>query len=138
MFDPSIYKCSLCGATGVKLWRPWQNMDTLICAKCAEGIQEPQKSQTTELVQDRANNWIFRCHSIIHTAPRWEIDADGFIESPYDDGSFPSMLNFHLLLKDFGIVIPAIPFENDESQYYGYSSSPEELVKKWKALPTRK
>lgn len=33
---PPEYKCSLCGKTGVKLWRPYQTMcPDLFCAECA-------------------------------------------------------------------------------------------------------
>ena len=34
---PRNYKCTDCGATGVKLWRGWQDItfDPLLCADCA-------------------------------------------------------------------------------------------------------
>lgn len=105
---PPDYKCSGCGAHGVKLWRQYQTAADCIRLKCAEcaikndnPIDGHAPSSASELGDDG----------------RWK-GAYGHTDK-------------------IGDLVPAVPDEEGVS-FWGYTSVPQEGVDWWRRLPTHK
>lgn len=159
---PSSYVCSICGATKVKLWRPYMNAQPLICAKCAEELQSLHEYN----VIDR---WVSGEHSngdgcwvgvykyelspsleyVIkkELMEKWIVDDNGkvpsYLGSPGPDGIWLPItdqlsVDLSRLFKSYSSgdtsMIPAVP--DDRGGYWGYTSVPEEGYLWWQKLPT--
>lgn len=142
------YKCSLCGRSGVKLWRPYLEAGPLVCATCAEERQSP--------LTYNEYNWDIRTNGEIHGTPtgkvlefpKWEVDEKGKIpyRIAFSVGS-PNPIKTDQLIVDLSkefptkfpsrktSLIPAIP--KNEDGFWGYTSVPEFRCRWWEGLPTR-
>ena len=119
--------------------------EPLICAVCAEDRQLPQEC--------KAGIWVKRGKSYIKEPtgrkfllPLWRIDKSGKIPTfngPGYDGSVIMTDQLYISLEDIpdscrndGIsVIPAVP--DEDGNFWGYTSVPQEFCELWKNLPTR-
>lgn len=103
---PSDYKCSKCGAHGVKLWRPYNTFcPELLCAGCAvadAGDENVEKLET--MGPDGYMDWF---------------DKDGHYMGPSCE------INWN---------VPAIPDEEGLG-YWGYTSVPDAGCLWWDSLP---
>lgn len=114
---PESYRCTICGAHGVKLWRVYgANLDQqmLFCACCAEKKQSPRKDLDE-----------------IDLVP-WVVDEMGRIPSSF----FSEDRTDQLQIKCYGTIVPAIPTEEADN-YYGYTSVPQNGCNWYYKLPTR-
>lgn len=99
------YRCSKCGAQGVKLWRQYQTLASqveLMCLDCAA------KDQNKQVRLDKSQERVFV-----------------FMGEPINDW---------VLGDSIGWLIPAIPTEEGDT-YWGYTSVPPDGCKWWYALP---
>lgn len=141
------YVCSICGKRNVKLWRPYMDTTPLICAECAEKRQTPYEYEET-IWQKEDNGWYtgkFTGKKL--SLPKWEVDEKGKVPSyqgPGPDGEPRSMTDQLIVdLSDVSTsytsgstsMVPACPDEDGE--FWGYTSVPEENCKWWEELPTR-
>lgn len=121
------YDCSICGKSGIKLWRPETSTKPLVCADCAKKLQVSRKG--LKIKWSRASQ-----KKKLQFPEGTEYDPNGnpviMIES----------LNANLSSHDFNgtiILIPAIPDEN------GIYLNRDSIYKTgqinfWKLLPTYK
>ena len=140
------YKCSICGRENVKLWRPYMDLEPLICATCAEKRQSPWEYDEVK--------WEKRGSISRGTPtgrklplPKWVVDEKGKVPSydgPGPDGE--ECIKTDQLIVDLSDVsksyrsghttmVPAVPCEN--CSMWGYTSVPQEGCDWWDALPTR-
>ena len=103
------YKCSICGAQNVKLWRPEWQARPLICAECAEERQ------------------------ILKGDAKWQIDEEGNFLS--ESGEKTDKLSIELHSKET-LLIPAIPC--GKNRFWGYKALTSQRRESWKRLPTHK
>lgn len=109
------YKCKRCGASGVKLWRPYQSFDVeLLCVDCACKEADPPIDPAT--VGDDGYRMETRKDKKIPGHPR-ECTLDWYVPA------IPSP--------------PVVGFE-DSAAYWGYCAVPQEDIEWWKGIPTRK
>ena len=102
---PETYKCQVCGATHVKLWRRYQTFvadNTLVCASCLSRMQK--KDGFVPIFRDTKYGG------------RWTKPA-GLQESDSID-------NF----------VPAVPTEENDT-FWGYTSVPQAGCQWWNKLP---
>lgn len=141
------YVCSICGKRNVKLWRPYMGTSPLICAECAEKRQTPEEYEECIWKKESEGYYTGKFTGRMLPLPKWKVDEEGFIPSyqgPGPDGQ-PEAITDQLIvdLSDVSTsyssknttMIPALPDEN--SDFWGYTSVPEEVCKWWKELPTR-
>ena len=141
------YVCSICGKRNVKLWRPYMDTTPLICAECAEKRQTPYEYEET-IWQKEDNGWYtgkFTGKKL--PLPKWKVDEKGEVPSyqgPGPDGEPRFMTNQLIVdLSDVSTsytsgstsMVPACPDEDGE--FWGHTSVPEENCKWWEELPTR-
>lgn len=147
-FMEKRYKCSLCGRSGVKLWRPYWETEILVCASCAEKRQSPLtfNEYTWEL---KTNGEILGTPTgKVLEFPKWKVDEKGKIpyRVAFSVGSPNPIKTDQLsvdLSKDFPesfpsketSLIPAVP--KGEDSFWGYTSVPESQCQWWEQLPTR-
>ena len=140
------YECSICGRSGVKLWRPIVESKPLICARCAESIQ------TSRMYPECTWTRIADGYAGIPTGkmrplPRWYVNFEGKVPSysgPPPEG-VPRIMTDHLLVDPRGIIdnceedevtlIPAIQVE--EGYLYNGTNAPDDVYKAWRELPTK-
>lgn len=159
---PESYVCAICGATHVKLWRPYMDTKPLICAKCAEERQSPHEYNVVDhWVPGKFPNggdcWqgVYKYEispsgkRVIKKAPmeKWIVDNNGkipsYIGSPGPDGVW-SPISDQLSVDLRGLfescssgdtsMIPAVP--DSDGECWGYTSVPEEGCAWWQNLPT--
>ncbi|MBR1605921.1 MAG: hypothetical protein IJ660_07460 [Alphaproteobacteria bacterium] len=102
---PESYKCQICGATHVKLWRKYQTLvcdNTLVCASCLSRMHKedgftPIFSQTKD-------------------GGRW-LNRYGQLRS-----------------DSIGNYVPAVPTEENDT-FWGYTSVPKKGCDWWSKLP---
>ena len=102
---PETYKCQLCGATHVKLWRKYQMFvedNTLVCAPCLSRL----KTTVGFVPKFRDTKY----------GSRWTKPAGGQ-ES-----------------DSIGEFVPAVPTEENDT-FWGYSSVPKGGCDWWNKLP---
>ena len=102
---PETYKCQVCGAEHVKLWRKYQTFvknNTLVCASCLSRMH-------TE------GNFVPKFRDTKHGG-RWSKNK-GLPES-----------------DSLGEFVPAVPTEENDT-FWGYTSVPAEGCQWWKRLP---
>ena len=140
------YVCAMCGNKNVKLWRPYMFVEPLICASCAEKNQVPRTYPVLKWVEKDGER-VGITTGEKTTLPRWEVDKDGRIpsEQGYDEvnNSFIMTdqlqvdIHKHFPMQNIGIttLIPAIL--DEDGDYWGYTSAPDDALKKWKDLPTK-
>lgn len=142
------YVCSICGKRNVKLWRPYMDITPLICAECAEERQSSREYE--EKIWSKEGEARF---SGIFTGrrqplPKWKVNEKGKI--PTDMGPVPEGMTMipmtdQLLVNMSDVsaayssgrtsMIPACP--DEDGNFWGYTSVPEENCKWWEELPTR-
>ena len=106
------YKCSICGAQSVKLWRPEWKAGPLFCADCAEERQILKGDSSS----------------------KWQIDKNGKVflsESKKKSDTFSIMLE-----SEETLMVPAIPCGT--KQFWGYKALTPQRRAIWKRLPTHK
>jgi len=141
-----FYVCSLCGKKNVKLWRPYMCTAPLICAECAEKRQSIRECKDGVWEKDD-KYYIKRTNEKIITLPKWKINEKGKIPSPYGPGpeGLPESMTDQLTIDLSDLpntcftnevtMVPACPTE-DGSEFYGYTSVPDDVCKWWDNLPT--
>lgn len=139
------YVCSFCGKEHVKLWRPYMGTEPLICAECAEKFQAPQEYEEKSWRKE-GDCYIGTPTGKKLTLPKWTVDEKGKVPSyfgPTPDG-IPQDMTDQLIVDISKIstyqsgqttMISACPNENGD--FWGYTSVPENIVKWWEDLPTR-
>jgi len=161
---PEYYVCAICGASGVKLWRPYMDTEPFVCASCAEERQSPHTYDViAEWVPGKFPNgddcWTGTYEyeispsgeRVVKKAPmdKWVVNDEGkvpsYIGSPGPDGKWGPMtdqlsINLSGISKSYSSgdtsMIPAVP--DKKGEYWGYTSVPEEGCKWWDKLPTHK
>jgi len=149
---PESYVCAICGATRVKLWRPYGSPDPLICANCAEELQSPQEQEEREpWVESTLPNgdpcWTAGFTGKKIPMGKWVVGDDGTIPSHIGssgpDGKWEPMtdqLGVDLKGKFEGYssgdtsIVPAVPYSI--SGTYTYHKVPDEGCDWWNKLPT--
>ena len=141
------YVCSICAKRNVKLWRPYMDTSPLICAECAEKRQESREYKET-IWSKEANGWYtgkFTGKKL--PLPKWTVNENGKVPSylgPGPDGVPTSMTDQLIVdLSDVSTsyssgstsMVPACP--DEDGDFWGYTSVPEEFCKWWNELPTR-
>ena len=139
------YKCSICGRENVKLWRPYMDIEPLICATCAEERQSPWEYDEVKWEkQGPISRGIPTGRKL--PLPKWVVDEKGKI--PSYDGPGPDgkehcktdqlMVNLSDVSSSYRSgqtsMVPAVPCEN--GSMWGYTSVPQEGCDWWNALPT--
>ena len=102
---PETYKCQICGATHVKLWRQYQTSvecNTLICASCLSKMHK-EKGFTPKFVPTKYGG-------------RWT--------NRYGQQRSDSI----------GSYVPAVPTEENDT-FWGYTSVPQAGCQWWNGLP---
>lgn len=141
------YMCSICGKRNVKLWRPYMDTAPLICAECAEKRQTPCEYEETLWQKEDNGRYTGTFTGKKLPLPKWEVDENGHVPSyqgPGPDGK--TRIKTDQLIVDLSDVstsyasgstsmVVACPDENGD--FWGYTSVPEEACKWWKNLPTR-
>lgn len=141
------YVCSICGKRNVKLWRPYMDTSPLICAECAEKRQESREYEE-KIWSKEANGWyIGKFTGKKLPLPKWKVNENGKVPSyigPGPDG-VPACMTDQLIvdLSDVSTsyssgstsMVPACP--DEDGDFWGYTSVPEEFCKWWNELPTR-
>lgn len=140
------YVCSICGKRNVKLWRPYMDNAPLICAECAEKRQTPQKYEETIWKKESEGHYTGELTGKTLPLPKWKVDEKGHV--PSYDGPGPDgqpLTSVHLIVNLYDVstsytsghtdMIPACPDEDGE--FWGFTSVPEEVCKWWEELPTR-
>lgn len=110
---PEGYKCSECGASGVKLWREYNmflDNQSLNCADCA--LERAQKNASG-------------CKYI------GPVNAVGKLRVEYTTHGHSHETD------QIGWLVPAVPTEDGET-FWGYTSVPSDGVLWWKLLPSMK
>lgn len=140
------YACSICGREHVKLWRPYMDTEPLICATCAEERQSPREYDECKWTK-KADHYVGNPTGKKLPLPKWTVDENGKVPSYNGPGpkGLPLEMTDQLIinLKDVSeayasgetTMVPAVPNENGD--FWGYTSVPEERCKWWKELPTR-
>ena len=143
----NLYKCSFCGRNNVKLWRPYGDLEPLICAKCAEKYQSPLEYEECEW-KKVGNEYIGKPTGRILPLPKWEVNKQGKIPSYFPPQLGPTAIfsteMTNRLLVDISevsdaytsgrtTIVPAILAENGE--FWGYAPIPELDYKIWEELP---
>lgn len=158
------YKCFICGATEVKLWRPAHTTEPLICANCAEEHQAKHTYTPMERwekiyhsndefhwvgvpfrVEDRTGEMVY----VEIPMEKWTINKEGRIPSylgcigpegdwgPMTDQLSLDLRGVHSFCKSgTTTMLPAIP--DEKGDMWGYTSVPEHLCIWWDGLPLRK
>lgn len=141
------YVCSICGKRNVKLWRPYMDTTPLICAECAEKRQTPYEYEETIWQKEDTGWYTGKFTGKKLPLPKWKVDEKGKVPSyqgPGPDGEPRSMTDQLIVdLSDVSTsytsgstsMVPACPDEDGE--FWGYTSVPEENCKWWEELPTR-
>ena len=102
---PKTYKCQICGATHVKLWRKYQAFvedNTLVCASCLSQMHTQGKFMPVFRDTQHGGSW-----------------TDKFGQNISDS---------------IGDFVPAVPTEENDT-FWGYSSVPKEGCAWWNKLP---
>ena len=142
------YECAICGRKHVKLWRPYMDTEPLICAICAEERQSPQEYNECTWKQE-GDLYVGIPTGKKISLPKWTVDDKGQVPSydgPRPEG-IPNEKTDQLIvdLKDVSeayssgetTMIPAVPKEDSDGGFWGYTSVPEENCKWWEELPTK-
>lgn len=111
---PTFYKCEKCFKTNCKLWRDYQGCENLFCADCCIRLQ--LKNGTSSVL------------------PR--LIAEGKLVVP-DSGPIQGMSPDGKLddCDQLGWYVPAVPVNNSDREFWGYTSVPQSSVEWWKNLP---
>lgn len=110
---PAKYKCSTCGAHGVKLWREYQTFldnQSLLCGSCA--CKEQSKEGKTFTIEAKEGGKLY----ITHYPDPYEFSGSG---------------------DQIGWRIPAVPTKEGDT-YWGYTSVPQDGCDWWNRLPLEK
>ena len=130
---PSGYKCSKCGATGVKLWRDYQTFldhQSLLCLECACEEQGEIRTPT----EDGSSLYTEKVHHWYRTATMesgWWIGYDPANGVPPDAVETMSQRE---RTDQIGCRVPAVPTEEGDT-FWGYISVPREGCDWWSSLP---
>ena len=141
------YKCTLCGRSNVKLWRPYLCSQPLICAACAEKRQSPLKYPEFEAVEDKDGKSHWELTGRNFSFPKWKVDDKGQIPYHVMFGmQKPTQVRTDQLYIDLTSfdrkrfpskktnLVPAIP---DGKGFWGYIKVPDSRHEWWENLPTR-
>lgn len=140
------YVCAICGKEHVKLWRPYMDTEPLICATCAEERQSPIEYDEFTW-KKRPDRYVGLPTGKKLPLAKWQVNEKGKVPSWNGPGpeDLPMPMTCQLIvnLKDVSksytsghtTMVPAIP--NEDGNFWGYTSVPEEGVKWWEELPTR-
>lgn len=140
------YKCSICGKLGVKLWRPYGGCELLVCAECAEKRQSPIEYDEVTWKKE-GEKYIGEPTGRKLLLENWKVNEKGKVQNydgPGPEGiqremTYQLIVNF----KKYGYasgkttLIPAIPYENCDDEFWKYGATPQEKVEWWENLPTR-
>lgn len=138
--------CSICGRKGVKLWRPYMSTRPLICAECAEKRQVPRECDKVIWRKENGQH-VGKVTDEKISLPKWKVDKKGKIPSAFGPGpkGEPESMTDQLLIdlsRDFKSyssgrtsMVPACP--DEDGDFWGYTSVPDEVCKWWSELPTR-
>lgn len=141
------YVCSICGRKGVKLWRPYMGTEPLVCAECAEKRQTPRECNKVIWRKVKAHHYSGKITDQKISLPRWKVDENGKIPSWDGPGpkGMPERKEDQLLIdlskdsKSYSSgrtsMVPACP--DEDGNFWGYTSVPDEVCKWWDELPTR-
>lgn len=103
------YKCTVCGKTGVKLWREYQSFQfNLHCGQCA--LARAKRNETFSDLRYRG-----------------PISPEGTVYCYTDDG------NINDQTDSIGWMVPAVMDEDGNA--WGYTSSPHNVILDWRKLP---
>ena len=140
------YECSICGKQNVKLWRPYMGTEPLICATCAEERQSPKEYDEC-IWKMKGDHYVGTPTERKLPLPKWKVNAEGKVPSYFGPGpdGLPMEMTDQLIvnLKDVSqayssgetAMIPAVP--DEDGDYWGYTSVPEDRCKWWNELPTK-
>ncbi|MBE5821263.1 MAG: hypothetical protein E7311_01570 [Clostridiales bacterium] len=140
------YECSFCGKEGVKLWRPYGAFKPLVCAECAETRQSPieyyvltWKKEGEKYIEEPTGEKL--------PLPKWIINEKGRVPNyrgPGPNGIEREMTDQLIInLKDVGFdsgktaLVPAVPYENYDDQFWTYGDVPQDKVEWWENFPTK-
>ncbi len=141
-----IYACAVCGKQHIKLWRPYMNTEPLICAPCAEIRQSPREYEECTW-KEKKDCFVGTLTGKKLPLPKWKVDEKGRVPSYRGPGpeGMPAEMTDQLIisLKDVSksyssgemTMVPAVPDENGD--FWGYTSVPDDKCKWWEELPTR-
>lgn len=139
------YECSVCGRQNIKLYRPYMGTEPLICAKCAEERQAPREYDE-HTWKKSGKFYVGKPTGRKLPLPKWKVDEKGKIPSYDGPGpeEMPPHMTDHLIINLSDVseayssgeaeMIPAVPDEDGE--FWGYTSVPEDRCKWWEELPT--
>ena len=140
------YSCSLCGRKHVKLWRPYMDIEPLICASCAEKLQVPRTYDEQEWSSD-GEHFIGTPTGKKLPLPKWTVDKEGLVPSYHgplpkecevDNRTDQLIVNLKDVHESYSsgetTLVPAIP--DNAGTFWGYTSVPEYAVKRWQNWPT--
>ena len=137
------YKCTVCGKSGVKLWRPYMRTEPLVCAECAEKRQS-QMEYDEVIWKEEGKSYVGKPTGRKMPLEKWKVNEKGKI--PNYNGPGPEGIEMEMTdqlivdLKDYGFssgettIVSAIP---SEEGFWGYTSVPQDKVEWWEKLPTR-
>lgn len=130
------YVCSFCGKKNVKLWRPYNCCNPLICASCAEERQNPRKYN--ELTWDKTpDGYIGKPTRRKLPMGKWVVNEKGQIPSwvhGLGPNGKPYVFTDQLDVEGYGSMMPAVP--DKDGSFWEYTFVPEERAKWWEDLPT--
>jgi hypothetical protein len=130
---PPGYKCSKCGATGVKLWRDYQtflNHQSLLCLSCACQEQEEIRTPTEDghsLYTDKIYYW---CRSADMAPDHWS----GYDPAKGIPSGAVEIKSAREKTDQIGWRVPAVPTEDGDT-FWGYTSVPQTGCDWWASLP---
>ncbi len=130
---PPGYKCSKCGATGVKLWRDYQTSlenQTLVCLNCA--CKEQGKIRTP--TEDGASLYTDEVHHWYRTATMKTGFWKGYDPAKGAPSTAVETKSEKERTDQIGWRIPAVPTEDGHS-FWGYTSVPQSGCNWWYKLP---
>ena len=144
--DLKFYKCSVCGKNGIKLWRPYGDINPLICATCAEKRQSKRMYQVLKW-EKSTEGFLGTPTGEKKKTPKWKVDDLGRVPANYGpgpDGKWNVMtdqlsVNLKSVSENYAsgetTMIPAVPIE--EGKYWSYTAVPKKDCEWWDNLPTR-
>jgi len=128
------YKCSKCGATGVKLWRYYQTFldhQTLLCLNCACTEQDKIRTPT----EDGVSFYTDKIHHWYRTATMRPDCWSGYNPKEGPPSDVIETRTERERTDQIGWRVPAVPTE-DGGTFWGYTSVPQAGCDWWASLPT--
>lgn len=134
------YRCSICKTVGKKLWSPYGNFKTLICATCAEKRQVPR--YCSEIIWTKAGKGELTGKKKKMLA--WKVNSKGEIPAELDNNPFSAVITTVELVIDLSKEFPEyvgettlIPAYLCNNEYSLALLALKEDKEYWQNLPTR-